>query len=146
MLRVVLDTNLYISSLLVGNGLPAQALNAWRSHRFTLIVSSSILSEVLATFEYPRIRRKYDVTDEDIDELVILLTRDAVFVPGASDVSDAALDDLDDEIVLACAVDGAADFVVSGDRHLLSKGMYRGIPIVTVRQFLELLETSGSTF
>ena len=101
---------------------------------------------MLATFEYPRIRRKYDVTDEDIDELVILLTRDAVFVPGASDVSDAALDDLDDEIVLACAVDGAADFVVSGDRHLLSKGMYRGIPIVTVRQFLELLETSGSTF
>lgn len=145
MLRVVFDTNLYISSLLVGNGLPAQALRAWRAHRFTLIVSPSILAEVIATFDYPRIRHKYDITDGDIDELVTLLTLEAIIVPGATDVSDAALTDPDDEMILACAVDGAADFIVSGDRHLLDRGMYRDIPIVTVRQFLELLEATGST-
>lgn len=146
MLRVVCDTNLYVSSLLVRNGLPGQALAAWRAHRFTLVISPSILSEIVTTFEYPRIRRKYDITDKNVDDLITLLSQGAFIVPGTADVSDAALDDPDDEMILACAVDGAADIIVSGDRHLLSKGAYHQIPIVTVRRFLELLEANGLPF
>jgi hypothetical protein len=44
--------------------------------------------------------------------------------------------DPDDNIVIACALEGRADFVVTGDRHLLSMKHYRGISIVSPRQFL----------
>ena len=40
-------------------------------------------------------------------------------------------------MVLACAVDGQADFIVGGDRHLLGLGTYHGVPVLTVREFLE---------
>jgi predicted nucleic acid-binding protein len=52
-------------------------------------------------------------------------------------VLDAVPDDPDDNRVLECAVEGKADFIVSGDRHLLRLGSYEAIEIVTVRQFLE---------
>ena len=51
-------------------------------------------------------------------------------------------DDPDDDRVLECAVKGRADVIVSGDRHLLKLGRYRGVSIVTVRQFLESAEAS----
>jgi len=52
-------------------------------------------------------------------------------------VLDAVPDDPDDNRVLECAVKGEAEFIVSGDKHLLRLGSYEGIVIVTVRQFLQ---------
>ncbi|HDQ73082.1 MAG TPA: putative toxin-antitoxin system toxin component, PIN family [Chloroflexi bacterium] len=143
MLKVVLDTNIFVSSLLVKAGLPAQILDAWRERRYLLIVSPAIIAETRATLDYPRIRRKYAITDEDVEQLVTLLERDALLVPGDADVAGAIPEDPADEMVLACAVDAQADVIVSGDRHLLDTDSYRSIPILTVRQFLERLETDS---
>lgn len=52
-------------------------------------------------------------------------------------VLDVVKDDPDDNRVFECAWTGRADYVVSGDRHLLRMGSYEGIPIVTVRKFLD---------
>jgi predicted nucleic acid-binding protein len=49
-------------------------------------------------------------------------------------------DDPDDNRVLECAVKGSADYIVTGDRHLLRLGSYEAIAIVTVRQFLDTAE------
>jgi len=49
-------------------------------------------------------------------------------------------DDPDDDRVLECAIQGRADFIVTGDRHLLKLNTYKGIPILTVRQFLEQMD------
>ena len=144
MLKVVLDTNVFVSSLLVKAGLPAQILDAWRERRYLLIVSPAIIAEIRATLSYPRIRRKYAITDEDVEQLVTLLERDALLVSGDADVAGATPEDPADEMVLACAVDAQADVIVSGDRHLLDLGSYRSIPILTVRQFLKRLETDSS--
>ena len=144
MLKVVLDTNDFVSSLLVKAGLPAQILDAWRERRYLLIVSPAIIAETRATLDYPRIRRKYAITDEDVEQLVTLLERDALLVSDDADVAGAIPEDPADEMVLACAVDAQADVIVSGDRHLLDLGSYRSIPILTVRQFLKRLETDSS--
>ena len=64
----------------------------------------------------------------------------AIIVEGGTDVAGTIPDDPDDEAILACAVDGLADLIVSGDRHLLDLIEFRGIPIVTVRTFLERLD------
>lgn len=139
MLRVVFDTNLFVSSVLVKAGLPAQALDAWRALRFLLLTSPAIMAEIAATLRYDRIRLKYGLTEEDVTALLDLLAADAVLIAGQTDVSGSLPEDPDDEIVLACALEGAADLIVSGDKHLLSLGEFRGIPILTVRQFLDQL-------
>jgi putative PIN family toxin of toxin-antitoxin system len=144
MLKVVLDTNIFVSSLLVKAGLPAQVLDTWRERQYLLVVSPAIVAEIRATLNYPRIRRKYAITDEDVEQLVTLLERDALVVPGDANVAGAIPDDPADEIVLACAVDAQADVIVSGDRHLLELGSHRSIPILTARQFLERLNIDPS--
>jgi len=142
MLRVVLDSNQFVSSVLVRQGLPAQVLDAWRRREFLLITSPFIIAEIRSTLSYPRIRRKYPLTDDDVERLVTLLEQDALVVPDELDVTGAIPADSTDDMVLACAVEGQADLIVSGDHHLLSLGEYQGIPIVTAREFLERLQTA----
>lgn len=139
MLRVVFDTNIFVSKALIPHGQPAQAFAAWRNLRCELLISPPILEEVRHTLGYARIRRKYAITDEVVDQLIGVLIEYAVMVEGKAEVADAIPDDPDDEIILACAIDGKADLIVSGDRHLLSLGEYNGVPIITVRGFLERL-------
>jgi uncharacterized protein len=139
MLRVVLDTNIFVSSLLVKADVPAQVMDAWRGRRYVLVILPAIIAEMRATLNYPRIRRKYSSTDEDVDGLSILLQHDALLVPGEADVAGAIPADPTDEKILACALDGRADLIVSGNLHLLDLMQYQGIPILNARQFLERL-------
>jgi hypothetical protein len=144
MLRVVLDTNVFVSSLLVKVGVPAQVLAAWRAGRYVLVASDAIVAETRAALNYSHIRRKYAITDEEIDQLVSLIEQDGLVVPGDADVSNAVPADPADERILACALDGEADLIVSGDPHLLDLGEYQNIPIQSVRRFLTRLETEES--
>jgi putative PIN family toxin of toxin-antitoxin system len=143
MLRVVLDTNQFVSSVLVRHGLPAQVLDAWRRREYLLLISTAIVAEIRATLDYPRLRRKYPITDEQVERLITLLEQEALVVPGKANTKGAIPDDPQDEMVLACAVDGLADLIVSGDRHLLDLKEYRDIPIITAREFLERLRTES---
>jgi putative PIN family toxin of toxin-antitoxin system len=139
MLRAVFDTNVLVSSVLLKAGKPAQAIQEWRKQRFLLIISPTLIRELRSTLGYDRIRRKYNLTDKDVGDIVALLDNAALIVPGVADVWGAVPDDPDDDHVLACAVNGEADVIVSGDHHLLDLGAYRDIPIITVRDFLDLL-------
>lgn len=139
MLRVVLDTNVFVSSLLTKRGATAQVLAAWRDRRFLLLTSPAIIAEIQRVLRYPHIRGRYGITEGDIDALTELLQKDALVVPGAAPVAGVIPADVTDEMFLACAVDGQADFIVSGDRHLLELRTYRDVPVLTVREFLDWL-------
>ena len=143
MLRVVLDTNVFVSGLLSKTGLPAKMLDAWRAGQYLLITSPPIITEIKRVLETPRIREKYFITSVDIEELITLLEKDALIVPGHTDAKNAIPDDPSDEMFLACAMDAAADFIVSGDRHLLDISQYKGIPIIAVNEFEEKLARSS---
>jgi len=138
-LRVVLDTNIFVSGLLSKTGLPAKILDAWRAGQYLLITSPPIVAEIRRVLETPRMRKKYFITSGDIEQLIILLEKDALIVPGRTDVRNAIPDDPSDEMFLACAMDAAADYIVSGDRHLLDISEYKGIPIIPVNEFEEKL-------
>jgi len=142
MLKVVLDTNIFVSSLLVKVGLPAQILNAWRERKLILAVSSSIIAEIHAILSYTHIRRKYEVSKEEIDELITLLEQDSLLVHSNTKIINAIAKDPSDDKVLVCATEAKVDFIVSGDRHLLDLGIYQGIPILTARQFIEQFQNS----
>lgn len=143
MLRVVLDTNVFVSGLLSKTGLPATILDAWRAGQYLLITSPPIVAEIKRVLETTRMKEKYLINRRDIEQLIILLEKDAVIVPGRTDVENAIPDDPSDEMFLACAMDAAADCIVSGDRHLLDISEYKGIPIITVNEFKEILAKSA---
>ena len=143
MLRVVLDTNVFVSSLLSTEGMPAQLLNAWREGRYMLVTSPAIIAEVVEVLESPRISKKYLIRHQDVENLVDVLKTDAVLVPGEAGVKGSVPRDPRDEMFLACAIDANADCIVSGDRHLLDLETYRGIPILTVNEFAEKLENQS---
>lgn len=140
MLKIVLDSNVFVSSLLTKSGRPAMVIDAWRAGRYLLVTSPSIISEIHRVLNTPRIQKKYGLSHGQIENLILLLEKEAIIVPGLSIVSGLIRKDPTDEMFIAAALDAKADLVVSGDRHLLELGEYRGIPISTVRHFLELLE------
>ena len=136
--RAVLDTNVYVSGTILSRGAPYQVLEAWRQQRFSLVTSEAILAEIERVLRYPRIRRRYSVTAQAAARLIESLRADALVVPGDVEVS-RAFDDPDDDKFLACALEGQAGCIVTGDPHRLSLGAYHGIAIMTPREFLERL-------
>jgi putative PIN family toxin of toxin-antitoxin system len=135
--NVVLDSSIYVSSLLKKQGVPAQVLDAWRAQLFEVVTSPSIVREVEHTMSYSRIRRRYPITDEDVHALVHLLTTRTIMVPGVADVSDAQVRDPKEEIILACVAESGADVLVASDDDLLILEQYRGTPIGTPRRFVD---------
>lgn len=140
MLRVMIGTNVIVSSILSLKGAPAELLNAWRERRFLLLSSSAIVADVQAVMQHPHIRDKYHFSDEEIKQTVSLLEHDALLVAGDADVAGSIPDDPRDEMFLACALDGQADVIVRGDHHMLDLGVFQDIPILTARQFLVRLK------
>lgn len=137
MLHVVLDTSVYISSLLQKQGVPAQVLDAWRARRFQIVTSPAIVREIRSTMTYPRIRRRYQISDADIEEFLHLLETKTIFVAGVAEIGEVPLRDPKDVIILACAADAGAHLLVSSDKDLLVLESFNGAPIVTPRQFLD---------
>ena len=130
MMRVVADTIVFISALMFG-GLPGRFLDLALSRRFTLLTSNALLDEL-----DEKLRGKFAVSERDALAIREKLDGSANIVNPAFELN-AVPDDPDDNRVLECAIVGKADFIVSGDRHLMRIGDYEGIAIVTVRQFVE---------
>lgn len=142
MLRVVLDTSVLVSNVLFPKGVPAQVFKAWRAHCYSLFTTRAILEELANTLSYPRIRRKYAISEDELQETLSLIRDEAFFVPGVTEVGDAALRDPNDQMILSTCIESRAHVLVSSDKDLLILGAYRGTEIVTPRQFLDIFLAS----
>ena len=134
-MRLVIDTNILISALLVGSSLPAHLIALWREGRFDLLTSADQLDELMRVTRYPRIRERLapQLAGRLINEL-----RDIAIVVKNLPVVTASPDPFDNYL-LATAAAGSADFLVTGDkRDLLALKLYEGTKIITVREFLTL--------
>ncbi len=136
--RVVLDTNVLVSGTIVRNGLPARLVTLAIERRITLVVSSYLLAEYLAVLQRPHIAKKYPQLSGRLDLIRRFLQANAVLVTPRS-VPEVVAADPKDNAILACALEGRAQFLVSGDEHLLQLGEYRGLHILTPREMLETL-------
>jgi uncharacterized protein len=137
-IRAVLDTNQLVSMLIRPGGVADQIRRAWQDRQFTLITSRPLLEEFQRVLTYPKLQRLLRLSSEEQSLLLHLLVEEAALTAGTLRVKVIAADPADDA-VLACAVEGRADYVVSGDSHLLDLGAHAGIPIVTARAFLGIL-------
>lgn len=106
-----------------------------------LILSSDILEELEDVLSRPHVFNKYNLSIEDIQDYLADLDSCAVIVDELElEEAEVVKDDPSDDIVLATAIAGQADYIVSGDKHLLDLGEYKGIKIITAAEFAEVLQ------
>jgi len=130
-MRVVLDTNVFISSFFGGNS--RAIIDLWKDGRLTLCLSQEILDEYIEVLR----RLGFDNTQE-MEELLKLFATGfhIVFTTRTPEVHVVA--DPDDDKFIACALALKAQYVVSGDKALIDVRRYQGINIVTPGEFLEI--------
>lgn len=128
-MKIVLDTNVLISAFLGGRS--QRVLDLWRAGEFVVIVSTEILNEYLAIIRRP----KFKLTPAQVDDISRFLSRQAISVTPIHPKVQIAADPKDDRF-LDAALAGKVDMIISGDHHLLDLNPFRGIPIITVRDFL----------
>ena len=127
-MRIVLDTNVLVSALISRDGPPGRVLAAIRNQRLTLVTSEAQLVELRAVLGRERLRRY--IRSEEGQDLIRNLEAIGEVVADLPNIS--ASPDPDDNVILATAVAGQADVVVSGDKkHMLVLGQIEGIPIIT---------------
>lgn len=139
--RVVIDTNVLISGIIQHSGFPFRIVKLWESASLVLITSVATIREAERVLNYPKIKRVYRLTDDDIKRVVSNLAMYSVFVDPLSKV-DVIREDPEDNNILATAVDGKADYIISGDTHLLHLKNYKGIDIVTPKEFCGIYDST----
>jgi len=131
----VVDTNILVSALFSSQSLPAHLIELWREGRFDLLTSAEQLDELIRVTRYSRIRERIApaLAGRLINEL-----RDVAIVVANLPFVNASPDPYYNYL-LATAVAGLANFVVTGDkRDLLVLRVFEGVKIVTVRELLTL--------
>lgn len=136
-MRVVLDANVLVSAVIATSGPPREIVNAWVDGRFELIASPQLLGEVRDVLDRPRFRRWVSVATAT--EFIDGLTEDAEVVDDPP-VQPGLTADPDDDYLIALARAAQADYLVSGDRHLLDVDDPEP-PVLTPRQFLNTIST-----
>jgi putative PIN family toxin of toxin-antitoxin system len=138
--RAVLDSTVLVSAMLnpKPGGASYDLLRFAENFAFELCLSIDILEEttrVLTTHE--RIRRRYPYSDADIAEYRRDLESIATIIDNPPLLK--VVRDPNDDMIVACAVAAAADYLVSRDDDLLSLSKYGGVEIVTPEEFLRVL-------
>jgi putative PIN family toxin of toxin-antitoxin system len=134
-LKAVLDTNILVSGIILDKGLPHQIVKAWEQGRFLLVSSRDLIDELKRVLEYPKIKRKYGLTPTQIRRVVLNIYRYGVYVEEPPTIN-IVLADPSDNRILAAAIGGGAEVIVSGDEDLLSIRSFRGVEILTAREFV----------
>lgn len=138
-MRLVLDTNIYVSNLISEKGNPAKIMRWWLEGEFDVLVSQPIIDEILRVTAYERIQKKYAKVRKNRLEYASLIAEQALWVEPEEKLDVIATDESDNRYV-ECAVAGGAQYIITGDEHLLEIGNYAGIRIITPAAFVMLKE------
>ncbi|MEG4350624.1 putative toxin-antitoxin system toxin component, PIN family [Microcoleus sp. LAD1_D5] len=134
-MKVVLDTNIFISGWLWG-GRPDRVLKLAEVYLITVCASEELLDEMQSTLSQDKFLSKLQALRVNLNDLMSG-TRELVEIYPISTINVPELRDANDNMVLATALAADADAIVTGDLDLLVLQEYEGIPIVTAREFLE---------
>lgn len=137
MITAVIDTNVFISAL-IADRTPLAVIETTRQGKSRLLVTTEIVTEMERTLQRPKFARYFQKQETMPRVFISDYTILARYVTPVQ-VFDCPLKDEKDLMFIECAVAGEADYIVSGDHHLLDLGTYHNISIVTPAQFLASL-------
>jgi putative PIN family toxin of toxin-antitoxin system len=131
-LKVVIDTNIFVSSFLGGR--PRQVIDLWKQGEIVLCLSKDILDE------YVDVLQRLGFADEqELAELLALIKKGIHLVFTAKTPRMAIVkNDPSDDKFLECAVKLRAEYVITGDKALKAVGQYQGIKSLTPQEFLKI--------
>jgi putative PIN family toxin of toxin-antitoxin system len=144
--RIVIDTNVWVSGVLTRLGAPARVVDLFMEGRYTLVTSEPLLSEAADVLARPRIARRSRLTRAEVAALVAAMRDLGEIAPIAGVVSICR--DPDDDLVIETAISGRADALVSGDRDLTADPMIAAlldeadVRVLTVAQLVYELEAA----
>jgi len=144
--RAVLDTNLVIRVLISPFGVTSRLFAALTEKRFQFVTSEPLLDELVEVLRSPRLRKYAPFSDRDMRRIVGVLRRAALVVPGHYQGVERVPTDLKDNMVVSCALEASAEYIVTDDRRdLLPLKVvrcpgYHPVQIVSPLAFLRLLE------
>lgn len=139
MIVAVIDVSILVSSVISDKSFPRRIFGLWRDGRFTLVSSPELLKEVGLVLRYPRIQRRYRLSESDILAFLHLLSTAATIVPAEPSPLEGLPDPSDAKLFLAARA-GRAGYLVTGDQALLVMGNYYGVKIVSAAAFVEVVE------
>lgn len=137
--KAVLDTNVWVSALLWG-GRPAAVVKAAEEGRVGVFASEEIVAEISQVLNYPKIAKVYQPEGLLHAELIEAVLKTVTFVEVTKKISIVLEHPADDKFI-ECALAAKADYIVSGDKHLLKVGSYKKTRIVSVSEFLQILDS-----
>ena len=141
--KAVIDTNVWVSSLLNPFGFPARLRKSFEDGAFQAVISEPILEEIAEVLSRPRIKDKYRISEHDIKELLILIEEKAEHVLLSGDVTICR--DKDDNLVIEAAIKGQASFLVTRDddikfsKEVCSFLLQNSVTVVSIVKFLALM-------
>lgn len=139
MYKIVADTNVIISAWINKAGNPRQLLSKYLANgKYTLILSEEIINEIKKVAD----RSKFEANEGDIDDFLLSLIIMSDIVKIKSNIK-VVEKDPDDNVIINTAYDGGADYIVSGDNHLLKLKKYKKIQIVNVAIMLKILQSNS---
>lgn len=130
-MRIVIDTNVLISATF-WTGKPKQLLNKVRHKEITFLTSEILLNELMDVLM--RKDKPFKLSAEEAESVVTEMRSIAEIVHPHSQVT--VCQDERDNRVLECAIDGGAEYVISGDLHLLELKSFKQVKIITISDFL----------
>jgi putative PIN family toxin of toxin-antitoxin system len=135
-MRVVLDTNVAVSAILFG-GKPQEILKAALAGDLRLCISEAMVTELQRVLQRPKFGFKAQIIQSIISELTLL----ADWVTPKKHL-DLVKDDPADNLVIDCAVEASADYIITGDKHLLQLGKCGKVEIANPDAFIKILARS----
>lgn len=129
-MKVVFDTNVLVSALVFPGGSADMALRRIIEEEDRLLISKPILDELLGI-----LARKFSRDPEELAHVAVFVSGLSVLVKPRRKL--AVLADEPDNRVLECAVTGAADAIVTGDKAFLNLGSFRNVRILSLRAYLD---------
>ena len=121
-------------------GKPAQIIKAAEQGKVRLIISEEIVREISQVLNYPKLKKVYETEGLGHEELIEEVLKIVRFVKVTNSVK-VVLEHPADDKFIECALETKAKYLVSGDKHLLKVGEYKKIQIVSVNDFLQVLQT-----
>ena len=140
-MRVVVDTNISVSAFWSPGRTAFLILEELWTNAYELAMSAEVLAEIEDVRGRSKLAKVLNDQRSMLLQLLLALRNHAVFVHDIPDVPMLESDPKDTKF-LALAIAANVDYIVSGDKHLLQLGAYQNIPILSPRQFLELLESA----
>jgi len=138
-MKIVLDTNVLVSAFISKQGQPAAVLDlAVTFPEIELILSKPILDEFKGVISRREVRERFDYSTKRIDQFVTTIRGASTTLEIKSDFK-VITEDSNDNLIVNTAVDGEAEFLVSGDRHLQRLKRFKKVQIVSPRTMLGII-------